>query len=116
MPHMNQKSLSTNLLTRQTDAATASRAWALVGFMWVAYFLNYSDRQVVFSIFPVLKSQLHFTDTQLGLSGSMFLWVYAIGSPLAGQIADRVSKRLLVACSLFLWSAATALTGMAQTA
>jgi len=114
---MNQKNSSTNVLTNMpVSAAPVSWAWALVGFMWVAYFLNYSDRQVVFSIFPVLKSQLHFTNTQLGLSGSMFLWVYAIGSPFAGQIADRVSKRLLVACSLFLWSAVTALTGMAQTA
>ena len=84
--------------------------------MWVAYFFNYSDRQVVFSIFPILKSQLHFSDTQLGLSGSMFLWVYAISSPFAGQIADRVSKRLLVALSLLLWSAVTALTGLSNSA
>jgi MFS family permease len=84
--------------------------------MWVAYFLNYSDRQVVFSIFPVLKSELHFSDTQLGLSGSMFLWIYAIGSPVAGQIADRFSKRLLVGFSLLLWSAVTALTGLSNSA
>ncbi len=84
--------------------------------MWVAYFLNYSDRQVVFSIFPVLRSQLHFSDTQLGLSGSMFLWVYAIGSPIAGQIADRFSKRLLVGFSLLLWSAVTAVTGLSNSA
>jgi MFS family permease len=84
--------------------------------MWVAYFLNYSDRQVVFSIFPVLRSQLHFSDTQLGLSGSMFLWVYAVGSPIAGQIADRFSKRLLVGLSLLLWSAVTAVTGLSNSA
>ena len=57
--------------------------------MWVAYFLNYSDRQVVFSIFPILKSELGFTDTQLGLTGSVFLWVYAFCSPIAGQVGDR---------------------------
>jgi predicted MFS family arabinose efflux permease len=99
-----------------TDATATRRAWMLVGFMWVAYFLNYSDRQVVFSIFPVLKSQLHFSDTQLGLSGSMFLWIYAIGSPIAGQIADRFSKRFLVGFSLLLWSAVTALTGLSSSA
>lgn len=53
--------------------------------MCVAYLLNYSDRPVVFSIFPILKSELKFSDTQLGLTGSVFLWVYAIRSPIAGQ-------------------------------
>ena len=39
--------------------------------MWVAYFLNFSDRQAVYSIFPVLKSELKFSDTQLGLIGAV---------------------------------------------
>jgi predicted MFS family arabinose efflux permease len=84
--------------------------------MWVAYFLNYTDRQVVFSIFPVLKSELQFTDMQLGLTGSIFLWVYSLCSPIAGQIGDRYSKRSLVVISLVLWSLVTALTGVANSA
>ena len=92
------------------------QAWFLVGLMWVAYFLNYSDRQVVFSIFPILKSELNFTDTQLGLTGSIFLWIYALCSPIAGQIGDRFSKRALVVLSLVLWSGVTTLTGLANSA
>jgi MFS transporter, Spinster family, sphingosine-1-phosphate transporter len=88
----------------------------LVGFMWVAYCLNYADRQVVFSLFPVLKADLKLTDTQLGLTGSLFLWVYAVCSPIAGELGDRFSKRTLVALSLLLWSAVTALTGLATSA
>ena len=91
-----------------------TRAWGVVALMWVAYFLNYADRQLVFSIFPVLRSELRFTDAQLGLVGSIFLWVYAFMSPVAGQIGDRMSKRSLVVASLLLWSAATALTGMSR--
>ena len=86
----------------------------LVAFTWVAYCLNYSDRQVIFSIFPILKSTLHFTDAQLGLTGSMFLWVYGLCSPIAGQIGDRFSKRGLVALSLLLWSGVTVLTGLSH--
>src|SRR2546430_5890110 len=93
---------------------SSKRAWLLVGFMWVAYFLNYSDRQVVFSIFPVLKSELHFSNTQLGLTSSIFLWVYALCSPIAGQIGDRFSRRVLVVLSLVLWSLATFLTGFSR--
>jgi len=93
-----------------------AKATALVAFMWFAYFLNYGDRQVVFSMFPVLKRDLQLTDTHLGLTGSVFLWVYAIGCPLAGQIADRISKRRLVVLSLVVWSLVTASTGFAHSA
>jgi MFS family permease len=96
------------------DASLERRAWLLVGFTWIAYCLNYSDRQVIFSIFPILKSELHFTDAQLGLTGSAFLWVYGLCSPIAGQIGDRFSKRRLVALSLLLWSGVTALTGLSR--
>lgn len=98
----------------QQEAAIERKAWLLVGFTWIAYCLNYSDRQVIFSIFPILKSELHFSDAQLGLTGSVFLWVYGLCSPIAGQIGDRFSKRWLVALSLLLWSGVTALTGLSH--
>lgn len=99
---------------QRKDAALERKAWLLVAFMWVAYCLNYSDRQVIFSIFPLLKSELHFTDAQLGLTGSFFLWVYGLCSPIAGQIGDRFSKSRLVALSLLLWSVVTAATGLSH--
>jgi MFS family permease len=88
----------------------------LVAFMWVAYFLNYCDRQAVFSMFPSLKADLGMTDKQLGLTGAIFLWVYAFGCPIAGQLADRFSKRLLVVLSLIVWSLVTVATGFAGSA
>jgi len=84
--------------------------------MWVAYFLNYCDRQAVFSMFPSLKADLGMTDKQLGLTGAIFLWVYAFGCPIAGQLADRFSKRLLVVLSLVVWSLVTVATGFAGSA
>ncbi len=106
---MNTKSpLASTVPTRQ--------AVLLVGFMWFAYFLNYCDRQAVFSMFPVLKSDLGFSDNQLGLVGSYFLWVYGIGSFFAGQIGDRFSKRRLIVTSLALWSLVTFATGLARSA
>jgi len=84
--------------------------------MWIAFFLSHSDRQVVSSIFPLLKSELPLSDTQLGLTGSIFLWVYAFCSPIAGQIGDRFPKRALVVISLLLWSGTTILTGLSFSA
>lgn len=107
-------SSSVNTGVRKPAAITLRRAWILVGFMCFAFFLDNVDRHAVFSIFPVLKSRLHFTNVQLGLSGAFFLWVYAICSPIAGQIGDLFPKRTLVALSLFLWSGVTALTGFSR--
>ncbi len=84
--------------------------------MWIAYFLNYCDRQAVFAMFPVLKAELNLTDLQLGLTGSIFLWVYGLCCPIAGQIGDKHSKRSLVLISLVIWSLVTFATGFAMSA
>lgn len=81
--------------------------------MWGAYFLNYSDRICISAMLDSLRTDLEMSELQLGLIGSTFLWVYGIGCPLAGWLADRVSKRLLVVGSLILWSLVTVLTGLA---
>lgn len=90
----------------------ARRAGALVAFMWVAYFLNYCDRQAVFAMFPSLRADLKMSDEQLGFVGAAFLWVYAFGCPISGYLGDRFSKRLLVVFSLVLWSIVTIGTGL----
>ncbi len=82
-------------------------AWIVVALLWVAYFINYSDRQVVFSIYPALKKDLHFSDAQLGLIGSTFLWVYALCMAVSGRIADIIPRDRIVIASLILWSLAT---------
>ena len=97
-----------------TSPSPARQALLLVAFMWFAYFLNYCDRQAVFSMFPVLKSDLGFSDKQLGLVGSYFLWVYGLASFFAGQIGDKFSKRRLIIWSLALWSGVTIATGFAN--
>ena len=105
------------MIVNGSVASQAGRqATLLVAFMWVAYFLNYCDRQAIFAMFPVLKTDLGMTDKQLGLTGSIFLWVYGFGCPLAGQIADKYSKRVLVVISLVIWSLVTVGTGFVGSA
>lgn len=94
----------------------ASATVLLVGWMWIAYFLNYCDRQAVFAMFKVLKTDLAMTDTQLGLTGAFFLWIYGIGCPIAGYLADRYPKRHLIIISLILWSLVTIATGLSVSA
>ena len=76
--------------------------------------VNYMDRQVVFALFPVLRREMQFTDTQLGLAGSLFTWTYSCSMPVAGRLADLFSKRRLVILSLIFWSLATVATGLSR--
>ncbi|HET7213748.1 MAG TPA: MFS transporter [Terriglobia bacterium] len=89
-------------------------AWTAVGLLWFAFMVNYVDRQVVFSIFPVLKKELHFSEAQLGLIGLMFLWTYSACMPFMGRLADMVERRRLVIWSIVLWSAATIGTAVSR--
>ena len=90
----------------------AKRAWSVVGLLWIAFLINYLDRQVVFSILPVLTRDLGFSNTQLGLTGTVFTWVYCLAMPFAGRLADLVRRDRLVIGSIILWSLATLGTGL----
>lgn len=89
-------------------------AWLVVALLWIVALLNYLDRQVIFSLFPLLRASLHLNDVQLGLLGSAFLWVYAGFSPLAGWAGDRFGHRRVIVFSLAIWSLITAATALAQ--
>jgi len=85
--------------------------WLLVGALWVAALLNYLDRQVIFSLFPLLTRDLAATPGQLGMLSTVFLWTYGVLSPFGGFIADRLGRGRVILGSLILWSVATWLTG-----
>jgi MFS transporter, Spinster family, sphingosine-1-phosphate transporter len=97
-----------------SDKTAARFAWLLVAVLWVVALLNYLDRQVIFSLFPLLKSELQISDKQLGLFGTVFLWVYALLSPISGYLADRFGRARIIVVSLLVWSVITWLTGHAR--
>jgi MFS family permease len=88
--------------------------WTIVLYLWGAFFLAYIGRQSMFSIFPVLRRELGFTEVQLGLTGTVFLWVYALANPLGGRLSDRWSKKVLVIAAILSWSVCTLMIGVTQ--
>jgi MFS family permease len=85
--------------------------WSVVGMLWLVCVFNYGDRQAFSSVFPSLKAEFGFSPVELGLMGSAFAWIYAFGSPLAGYIGDRFSRKGLVLGGCLFWSLTTGLTG-----
>jgi len=88
--------------------------WILVGLLWVVSFLNNADRQIIFSIFPLLQADFGLSSTQLGLLSTAFFCVYGVLSPLTGFLADQFGRRKLILASLTVWSLVTWATGHAR--
>ena len=88
--------------------------WLLVALLWGVALLNYLDRQVIFSLFPLLERDLHASSFELGLISTVFLWTYGLLSPFGGYLADRWGRVRIILASLIVWSAATWFTGQAH--
>jgi MFS family permease len=89
--------------------------WWVVAMLWFVCFFNYADRQAIFSVFPVLKTEMQLSDVQLGEIGGAFMWVYALAAPFAGALGDRVSRKALILGGLLFWSAMTLATALCST-
>jgi MFS family permease len=88
-------------------------AWTLVGLLWIVAFLNYVDRQVIFSLLPLVEKEFSLTGAELGFLSTVFLWVYGLASPFAGYVADRFGRVRVILASLLIWSLVTWATGHA---
>lgn len=76
--------------------------------------LNFYDRHVPGALTEPIRKEFHLSDTQVGLLGSIFIWLYAIvGVPL-GRIADTASRKKLLAGAVIVWAALTASASLAS--
>jgi predicted MFS family arabinose efflux permease len=76
--------------------------------------LNFYDRNAPGALVEPMRKEFHLNDTQIGLLGSAFIWLYAIiGVPL-GRIADFWSRRKLLAWGVAVWALLTASAAFAR--
>ncbi|MBI5281623.1 MAG: MFS transporter [Candidatus Solibacter usitatus] len=88
--------------------------WSVVAMLWFVCVFNYADRQAIFSVFPLLKSEMGLSDVELSIVGSSFMWVYALGGPFAGMLTDRFKRKTLIIGGLVFWSAVTLAVALSQ--
>ena len=91
--------------------------WIVVGLLSVVAFLNYLDRQMLSTMQTAIGADIaELRQAQnFGRLMAIFLWVYALVSPFAGSIADRLSRKWLIVGSLGVWSLVTLLMGHCET-
>lgn len=79
--------------------------------------LNYMDRQMLSTMKDAMQVDIVELQsaTNFGYLMAIFLWIYALMSPVSGVIADRMSRKWLIVGSLFVWSSVTYLMGVAET-
>jgi MFS family permease len=75
--------------------------------------LNFYDRQAPGALVEPMRREFGLSDTQIGLLGSMFIWVYAVAGVPLGRIADVWSRKKLLTIGVTVWSVLTAASGLA---
>lgn len=88
----------------------------VLGILVVVYTFNFIDRQILSILLEPIRKELDIqSDAALGaLTGFAFALFYAsLGIPIA-RLADRSNRRNLIAVSLAVWSAMTAVSGLVQ--
>ena len=98
------------------DQAPGAYAYYVLSMLFLVLATSLIDRNVLGILLEDIKSELQISDTQLGLlTGPAFAVTNAIaGIPLA-RLADRWSRRDIVAWGLLSWSGLTALQGLTRT-
>lgn len=87
--------------------------WRVLLILMLVNFVNYVDRQIIFSLFPAIRHDFGLSFEQLGYLATAFTVVLSVGSFPLGMLADRVSKRAVISAAVLFWSAATFFSGLA---
>lgn len=102
-------------MTTEIDRSSVVRSRYLVlALLTGAYALSVIDRGIISVVLTDVQREFALSDTQLALlGGTAFALFYAtLGIPIA-RLADRSNRRVVLTASVIVWSAATALSGVA---
>ena len=101
--------------TQMKGSVNNSYAWYVVAVLLLTSIMGYIDRLVMGFLIEPIKAELSLSDTQMGmLNGFAFTVFYVLmGLPL-GRMADTFNRKYLLSVCITLWSAMTALCGLAS--
>jgi ACS family D-galactonate transporter-like MFS transporter len=92
--------------------ATPSKMNGVLFLLALSVLINYIDRSNLSIAAPLLKNELHISNTELGTLLSAFFWTYCLMQMVSGWLVDRFDVKWVFAAGFFIWSTATAVTGL----
>jgi predicted MFS family arabinose efflux permease len=96
-----------------THARAPAYAWYALALLVAVCILNFIDRKLPFVLIESIRKDLRLSDSQIGLmAGLAFSLVYATAGLAISRLADRFSRKWIIAIALLLWTAATACGGL----
>ena len=99
----------------RVEAEVSKYSWFVLAVLTAVYVLNFLDRSIIYILFTPIKAEMKLSDLQLALLGttSFVIFYTLLGIPF-GRLADRVSRKNLIAGGLAVWSLFSGLTGFAD--
>ena len=91
----------------------SAKQWRVLFVLMLVNFVNYVDRQIVFSLFPFIRRDFGLSYVQLGYLAMAFTVVLSLASFPLGMLADRISRRAVISAGVLFWSGATFFSGLA---
>ena len=88
----------------------ASLLWILTGLN----LFNYMDRYVINAVRTPMAADFGMGYGESGRLFTVFMIGYFVTSPIFGYLGDRISRKILIASGIFVWSLGTVLTGFAR--
>jgi MFS family permease len=98
-------------LMKRADLSQTRRRVLMI--LMLVNFVNYVDRQIIFSLFPEIQRDFGLTFAQLGSLATVFTVVLSLASFPLGVLADRISRRAVISAGVLFWSGATFFSGLA---
>jgi MFS family permease len=99
----------------ETAYPPAAYGWYAVGVLTLTYTVSFIDRQIMALMIEPIRRDLGINDTQVSLLiGLAFAVFYTLlGVPIA-RLADRYSRRAIIAVGIAVWCFMTAACGLAR--
>jgi MFS family permease len=102
-------------IARGGGGTSAPRVTGLFIMLFLLYMFDYIDREIVSAMFPIMKADLHMTDSQAGSLISAVYWSIVILAFPISILVDRWSRKRSVGLMVALWSIATGIAAFVRT-
>ncbi len=100
---------------QDNDYPNSGYAWYVVVILTIAYVFSFLDRQILALLVEPIRADLDISDTQMSLLQGLAFGIFytLLGIPL-GRLADKRSRRVIIATGISIWCMMTAACGLAK--